>query len=182
MSWSWARRGTSLPRPGLGPRAGLQSPGERRVGKMYQRVCLLGPRFPEQLSPVSTMLSHLPRVSREGNYFAHILNWRILVPGPHNEELGAPVANPAERKGGTEMREKITGTLGAIWCCCRPKSRTDFSKITGFIERHEIEKPILMLTWNLKGPQVVNWFLTRMPRLFNGERNIFSTSGFGRSR
>ncbi|XP_049552142.1 uncharacterized protein LOC125960867 [Orcinus orca] len=77
---------------------------------------------------------------------------RILVPGPHNEELGAPVANPAERKGGTEMREKITGTLGAIWCCCRPKSRngtnihkfhyepvstlTDFSKITGFIERH----------------------------------------------
>ncbi|XP_049552113.1 uncharacterized protein LOC117199207 isoform X1 [Orcinus orca] len=152
MSWSWARRGTSLPRPGLGPRAGLQSPGERRVGKMYQRVCLLGPRFPEQLSPVSTMLSHLPRVSREGNYFAHILNWRILVPGPHNEELGAPVANPAERKGGTEMREKITGTLGAIWCCCRPKSRngtnihkfhyepvstlTDFSKITGFIERH----------------------------------------------
>ncbi|XP_049552115.1 uncharacterized protein LOC117199207 isoform X3 [Orcinus orca] len=138
MSWSWARRGTSLPRPGLGPRAGLQSPGERRVGKMYQRVCLLGPRFPEQLSPVSTMLSHLPRVSREGNYFAHILNWRILVPGPHNEELGAPVANPAERKGGTEMREKITGTLGAIWCCCRPKSRTDFSKITGFIERHVI--------------------------------------------
>ncbi|XP_059994933.1 uncharacterized protein LOC132514334 isoform X3 [Lagenorhynchus albirostris] len=61
---------------------------------------------------------------------------RILVPGPHNEELGAPVANPAERKGGTEMREKIKGTLGAIWCCCRPKSRTDFSKITGFIERH----------------------------------------------
>ncbi|XP_049567537.1 uncharacterized protein LOC125964873 isoform X2 [Orcinus orca] len=42
---------------------------------MYQRVCLLGPRFPEQLSPVSTMLSHLPRVSREGNYFAHVLNW-----------------------------------------------------------------------------------------------------------
>nr|XP_060165878.1 uncharacterized protein LOC132598280 [Globicephala melas] len=63
---------------------------------------------------------------------------RILVPGPHNEELGAPVANPAERKGGTEMREKIKGTLGAIWCCCRPKSRTDFSKITGFIERHVI--------------------------------------------
>ncbi|XP_049556802.1 AT-rich interactive domain-containing protein 1A-like [Orcinus orca] len=41
---------------------------------MYQRVCLLGPRFPEQLSPVSTVLSHLPRVSREGNYFAHVLN------------------------------------------------------------------------------------------------------------
>nr|XP_060149304.1 uncharacterized protein LOC115850909 [Globicephala melas] len=45
-----------------------------QVGKMYQRVCLLGPCFPEQLSPVSTMLSHLPRVSREGNYFAHVLN------------------------------------------------------------------------------------------------------------
>ncbi|XP_067552255.1 uncharacterized protein [Pseudorca crassidens] len=47
---------------------------------------------------------------------------RILVPGPHNEELGVPVASPAERKGETEMREKIKGTLGAIWCCCRPKS------------------------------------------------------------
>ncbi|XP_067585531.1 uncharacterized protein [Pseudorca crassidens] len=85
------------------------------------------------------MLSHLPRVSREGNYFAHVLNWlqvrssccfwclppwlrRILVPGPHNRELGVPMANPAERKGETQMREKIKGTLGAIWCCCRPKS------------------------------------------------------------
>ncbi|XP_060141750.1 metabotropic glutamate receptor 7-like isoform X6 [Globicephala melas] len=35
-----------------------------QVGKMYQRVCLLGPRFPEQLSPVSTMLSHLPLLVR----------------------------------------------------------------------------------------------------------------------
>ncbi|XP_067585524.1 uncharacterized protein [Pseudorca crassidens] len=143
------------------------------------------------------MLSHLPRVSREGNYFAHVLNCtegvlspapgaqnfsssrlqqcaeravdnsfrqhllsrsfgvapqmktlrkrkvknlpmicsastqitlpnskirRILVPGPHNRELGVPMANPAERKGETQMREKIKGTLGAIWCCCRPKS------------------------------------------------------------
>ncbi|XP_069900908.1 uncharacterized protein [Globicephala melas] len=48
---------------------------------------------------------------------------RILVPGPNNEELGVPVANPADRKGGTEMREKIKGTLGAIRCCCRAKSR-----------------------------------------------------------
>ncbi|XP_067585527.1 uncharacterized protein [Pseudorca crassidens] len=47
---------------------------------------------------------------------------RILVPGPHNRELGVPMANPAERKGETQMREKIKGTLGAIWCCCRPKS------------------------------------------------------------
>nr|XP_033699062.1 uncharacterized protein LOC117308721 isoform X1 [Tursiops truncatus]XP_033699063.1 uncharacterized protein LOC117308721 isoform X1 [Tursiops truncatus]XP_033699064.1 uncharacterized protein LOC117308721 isoform X1 [Tursiops truncatus]XP_033699065.1 uncharacterized protein LOC117308721 isoform X1 [Tursiops truncatus] len=31
---------------------------------MYQRVCLLGPRFPEQLSPVSTVLSHLPLLVR----------------------------------------------------------------------------------------------------------------------
>lgn len=52
-----------------------------------------------------------------------IIPRRILVPGPHKKELGVPVANPAERKGETEMREKIKGTLGAIWCCCRPKSR-----------------------------------------------------------
>ncbi|XP_067567797.1 uncharacterized protein [Pseudorca crassidens] len=199
VSWSRARRGASLPRPGLGPRAVLPSPGERRVGKMYQRVCLLGPRFPEQLSPVSTMLSHLPRVSREGNYFAHVLNWLQVrssccfwclppmakkwkgeisfteaesrgisgedkgerrscrapasLPRPEDrrppkplawlgptepaaqhsgeswyqdhtmKNLGVPMANPAERKGGTEMREKIKGTLGATWCCCRPKSR-----------------------------------------------------------
>lgn len=38
---------------------------------------------------------------------------RILVPGPQNEELGVPVANPAEGKGETQTGEKIKGTLGA---------------------------------------------------------------------
>nr|XP_033699067.1 histone-lysine N-methyltransferase 2A-like isoform X3 [Tursiops truncatus]XP_033699068.1 histone-lysine N-methyltransferase 2A-like isoform X3 [Tursiops truncatus] len=56
---------------------------------MYQRVCLLGPRFPEQLSPVSTVLSHLPRVSREGNYFAHVLSWvRWLEDAPERRGCG----------------------------------------------------------------------------------------------
>ncbi|XP_059773688.1 LOW QUALITY PROTEIN: ELKS/Rab6-interacting/CAST family member 1-like [Balaenoptera ricei] len=41
------------------------------------------------------------------------LERRILVPGPQNEELGVPVANPAEGKGETETGEKIKGTLGA---------------------------------------------------------------------
>ncbi|XP_049556798.1 uncharacterized protein LOC125961817 [Orcinus orca] len=45
------------------------------------------------------------------------------------KNLGVPMANPAERKGGTEMREKIKGTLGATWCCCRAKSR-----LTGFLD------------------------------------------------
>ncbi|XP_049556438.1 uncharacterized protein LOC125961674 [Orcinus orca] len=39
------------------------------------------------------------------------------------KNLESPVANPADRKGGTKMREKIKGTLGAIRCCCRAKSR-----------------------------------------------------------
>ncbi|KAM9040391.1 LOW QUALITY PROTEIN: ELKS/Rab6-interacting/CAST family member 1-like [Megaptera novaeangliae] len=51
------------------------------------------------------------------------LERRIVVPGPQNEELGVPVANPAEGKGETQTGEKIKGTLGAVWCCCRPKSR-----------------------------------------------------------
>ncbi|KAM9040382.1 LOW QUALITY PROTEIN: ELKS/Rab6-interacting/CAST family member 1-like [Megaptera novaeangliae] len=41
------------------------------------------------------------------------LERRILVPGPQNEELGVPVANPAEGKGETQTGEKIKGTLGA---------------------------------------------------------------------
>ncbi|XP_059775116.1 uncharacterized protein LOC132363431 [Balaenoptera ricei] len=74
-----------------------------------------------QLLKVSLLA--LPRIFIKLVILTFSVGRRILVPGPQNEELGVPVANPAEGKGETQTGEKIKGTLGAIWCCCRPKSR-----------------------------------------------------------
>ncbi|XP_067552240.1 uncharacterized protein [Pseudorca crassidens] len=79
---------------------------------------------------------------------------RILVPGPHNEELGVPVASPAERKGETEMREKIKGTLGAIWCCCRPKSSLqDLGSPAGCQARAPVVGALSQNRWTNREPQ-----------------------------
>nr|XP_059871347.1 uncharacterized protein LOC132427703 [Delphinus delphis] len=134
-----ARSGASGARPPFWSR--WRRPGGRRRGELQ-----LGPERDESAkprtwtpgwSPVSRGAAggeNVPACMPTGTMFSRTVkpsvnyavppSSRILVPGPHNEELGVPVADPAERKGETEMREKIKGTLGAIWCCCRPKSRS----------------------------------------------------------
>ncbi|KAM9030559.1 uncharacterized protein AAG666_009353 isoform 2-T2 [Megaptera novaeangliae] len=64
-----------------------------------------------QLLKVSLLA--LPRIFIRLVVLTFSVGRRILVPGPQNEELGVPVANPAEGKGETQTGEKIKGTLGA---------------------------------------------------------------------
>ncbi|XP_059994937.1 uncharacterized protein LOC132514334 isoform X4 [Lagenorhynchus albirostris] len=152
---------------------------------MYQRVCLLGPRFPEQLSPVSTMLSHLPRCRFVvPAVFGVCPQWLssegVLSPAPgaHNFS-GSRLQQCAERAVDDSFRQHLLSSSFGVapqmktlrkrkvknlpmisypsvqpvhkLHCPTPRSgtgqistnfimnRTDFSKITGFIERHGIE-------------------------------------------
>ncbi|XP_060023047.1 uncharacterized protein LOC132529989 [Lagenorhynchus albirostris] len=118
--------GVVSPAPGAHNFSGsrLQQCAERAVDDSFRRH-LLSSSFgvaPQMKTLRKRKVKNLPMISYPSVQPVHKLHCPTPRSGPHNEELGVPVASPAERKGETEMREKIKGTLGAIWCCCRPKS------------------------------------------------------------